>query len=292
MVHVSCEASSPYEESKGEEEEEEEEEKESLHENELFILDDDNDDIHRSNRAAIFLKDSHRKTRAQFAAITQDTTASTGNNLERKLNVKMSSAILIIASVVASLVLSVACDDQHWTGQQLTYRRQRSALAARRAADDSRPLMRAPNGHHNHPRASALISAAESRSDSSVEPSEVVTGRFKAPAPGQIHLQRLPKLAQFGAHTMSASYRVADAEAPDAKLVHGTTGDRRQQPSVQRTVSAKFQVSDEGLNYPPSKLSADIYGNVAEIVTAPPEAVENDFLLPNSRRFTGGPLRP
>jgi len=94
---------------------------------------------------------------------------------------------------------------------------------------------------------------------------------------------------------VGASYQVVDDDSTrPEKIVHGIVGssvsDRNNRPtqqSIQRSVSARIQVSDEGLNYPPSKLSADINGNVAEIVTAPPEAVENDFLVPNSSGFYG-----
>lgn len=146
------------------------------------------------------------------------------------------------------------------------------AVFARRAADDSRPL----------------LSRAASQQD------ELVVGKFRAPAPEQIHQQRVPKKSQFGAQTMTASFRVSDVgeSSPIEKIVHGVHGASASQPKQQQqqqqfrqqTVGAKIQVSDEGLNYPPSKLSADIYGNVAEIVTAPPEAVENDFLIPTSSR--------
>lgn len=177
-----------------------------------------------------------------------------------------------------------------------------SAFAARRAADDSRPFKRiaarqADRSHHHHQQESNRL-AGPSAAASETQPSSIVMGKFKAPAPDRVQRARLASGAQFGAQTMSASYRVADAhsELPE-KIVHGVLGasgssssansrQQQQQPqSVQRTVGAKMQVSDEGLNYPPSKLSADIYGNVAEIVTAPPEAVEGDFLLPQSSRF-------
>lgn len=129
----------------------------------------------------------------------------------------------------------------------------------------------------------------------------IVVGRFKAPAPEQIVRHRVPIGQQFGAQTLSASFRVAGSESDkEPKLVHGIQGASSSQTTLQarvssepakrkvngsnmRTVSAKMLVSDDGLNYPPSKLSADIYGNVAEIVTAPPEAVDLDILAPESR---------
>ena len=153
-------------------------------------------------------------------------------------------------------------------------------FAARRAADDARPLVRPPSWSGA---SGSSFEAAESQDSAAV-----VMGKFKAPAPEQIQQRRIPKSTQFASHTMSASYRVADASGAPEKVVHGITGASvaQRNQSKQRVVGAKIQVSDEGLNYPPSKLSADIYGNVAEIVTAPPEAVDNDFLLPNSHRFT------
>lgn len=157
-----------------------------------------------------------------------------------------------------------------------------SQFAARRAADDSRPLLR----------------VAASQPIASVGPPEqVVMGKFKAPAPERIQRQRVPKASEFGSQTISASYRVSEAEPEPGKVVQGVVGSsvatgRRSAAAAQRTVGAKMLVSDEGLNYPPSKLSADIYGNVAEIVTAPPEAVEGDFLLPQSQRFLGQQRRP
>lgn len=158
-----------------------------------------------------------------------------------------------------------------------------SLLAARRAADDSRPLLRVAAAPLQRP-----LSQAESQ-----ESSSVVVGKFRAPAPERFHRQRVPKSSDYASHTMSASYQVSDADATlPEKVVHGIVGgsaapanNKQQQQSIKRTVSAKIQVSDEGLNYPASKLSADIYGNVAEIVTAPPDSVDNDFLVPQSSRF-------
>lgn len=148
-------------------------------------------------------------------------------------------------------------------------------FAARRAADDSRPLTR--------------FNQAASQE------SPIVMGKFRAPAPERIYKQRIAKPTEFASQTMSASFRVADVDeaSQPEKIVHGIVGSSikpsssNNKLSNQRTVSAKIQVSDEGLNYPPSKLSADIYGNVAEIVTAPPEAVDNDFLLPASNTIFG-----
>lgn len=134
------------------------------------------------------------------------------------------------------------------------------------------------------------------RSNINQENPQVVMGKFRAPAPERIFTQRIPKASQSGSQVLSASYRVLDnADSLPQKVVHGINGASVQQASSssnrnagnQRVVSAKFQVSDEGLNYPPSKLSADIYGNVAEIVTAPPEAVENDFLEPEASKLYG-----
>lgn len=75
------------------------------------------------------------------------------------------------------------------------------------------------------------------------------------------------------------------SELADSTDRSNVVQDARKRHNVERKVGASIKVSDEGLNYPPSKLSADIYGNVAEIVTAPPEAVEGDLLIPNSDRF-------
>lgn len=132
---------------------------------------------------------------------------------------------------------------------------------------------------------------------SATDAGSIVIGRFKAPAPERIFHQRVPKSSETSSQTVGASYRIVSADYPEVpeKIVHGIVGsstslDKRIAPQQQqqpksRQVSAKIQVSDEGLDYPPSKLSADIYGNVAEIVTAPPEAVESDFLLPKSKLF-------
>lgn len=168
------------------------------------------------------------------------------------------------------LVLATLCAvgaEGAWApaGQQ---RPRHSAFAARRAADDSRPLVR--------------ISAAQPLSSAESQESAVVLGRFRAPAPERVLRQRVPKSSQMAAQTLAASFQVAEPEA--LPVGPGQQQRQRQRPD-QRTVGATMQVSDEGLNYPPSKLSADIYGNVAEIVTAPPEAAESDFLVPNSRRF-------
>lgn len=175
--------------------------------------------------------------------------------------------ILALAALVC--LAEAFPQQQQQQGGHLLAARQR-AVFARRAADDSRPLPR------SHP------------STSSDEPA-VVVGKFRAPAPEQVRQQRIPKMNKFGSQTMTASFRVADNGEQPEKIVHGILGASSQMQAAthkqQRTVGAKIQVSDEGLNYPPSKLSADIYGNVAEIVTAPPEAVESDFLIPTSSRF-------
>lgn len=151
-----------------------------------------------------------------------------------------------------------------------------SLLAARRSADDYRPIARVSRSERSN-----------SQHQQHQEP-QLVVGRFRAPAPERVQSHRVAKSSELGAQTLSASFRVADQAEPARpdKVVHGITGQSiSQRKSQERRVSAKFMVSDEGLNYPPSKLSADIYGNVAEIVTAPPEAVENDFLVPNSNLF-------
>lgn len=140
-----------------------------------------------------------------------------------------------------------------------------ASFVGRRAADDSRPLARVERA------------------------GEVIMGRFKAPAPEMISRHRLAKSAESGLQTMSASLRVADSAEPDVpKVINGVSGASvpRQQSKLVK-VAAKMQVSDEGLNYPPSKLSADIYGNVAEIVTAPPETLDSDFLIPQSTDLFG-----
>lgn len=123
-----------------------------------------------------------------------------------------------------------------------------------------------------------------STSDTNDNGSQIVVGKFKAPSPDKIQKSRV-KSTQ-GAQIMSASMRVSDGSDDRSllreKTVHGKVSGP---PPNQRYVSAKIQVSDEGLNYPPSKLSADIYGNVAEIITAPPEAIDGDFLLNQSSYF-------
>lgn len=171
--------------------------------------------------------------------------------------------------LLAMFVLSASCGWTHPGGPSMTSDRRQSAFAARRAADDSRPLAR-----------------FNSFQASETNESPIVMGKFRAPAPERIYRTRVPNSSQFATQTMSASYRVADSSSIPEKLVHGIAGASTDANNKQRVVGAKIQVSDEGLNYPPSKLSADIYGNVAEIVTAPPEAVDSDFLLPNSRRFS------
>lgn len=145
------------------------------------------------------------------------------------------------------------------------------AFAARRSADDARLV---PRGAPAEP--------------------EIIVGRFKAPAMLE---RRVAKSSAFGAQTVGASLRVADnLDAPsvhEAKVVHGQQGASAAAPqSRYRTVSAKMVVSDEGMNLPPSKLSADIYGNVAEIVTAPPESVDQDlFQPPDSQLFRTKPSK-
>lgn len=181
---------------------------------------------------------------------------------------------LVVLSSISANAYSTSSNNYDYQRQQRNQPDQRGYFAARRAADDSRPLSRVH-----------LNSAAS-------QESPIIMGKFKAPAPERIQRQRVPKQSEIGSQTVSASYRVAANSDLPEKVVHGIIGGSaatapRQQAVNQRTVSAKMLVSDEGLNYPPSKLSADIYGNVAEIVTAPPEAVESDFLVPQSNKFSG-----
>lgn len=161
-------------------------------------------------------------------------------------------------------------------------RPRRSHLAARRAADDSRPLSRY-----------VPAAAASEQQDAAV-----VMGKFKAPAPERIHKQRISKSQDQASQTVSASFRVSDdsndnnnnfatSSSSNEKIIHGINNNNAPQFGRPRKVSAKIMVSDEGLNYPPSKLSADIHGNVAEIVTAPPEAVESDLFLPPASKLFG-----
>lgn len=188
------------------------------------------------------------------------------------------SLLILSASCCLLLVQRVQCG-----ASSSPY--QAAILAGRRAADDSRPVLRV---HQRDLRFAASDSSASAETPSD----QIVMGKFKAPAPERIHRQRVPKNSDFASQVMSASYRVGDASGSmPEKVVHGIVGSSvsggqqagaRSRANNERTVGAKIQVSDEGLNYPPSKLSADIYGNVAEIVTAPPEAVESDFLLPLS----------
>lgn len=170
----------------------------------------------------------------------------------------------------------------HTTDQH--YHPRSSMFVARRSAEDSRPLSRVNLNTFN-----PQVAASESNQDV-----QIVMGKFKAPSPDRIYKARIPKQSNLATQTMSASFRVTDVDSTQPeKVVHGIVGQQqRQQASInnnnnKHVVSAKIQVSDEGLNYPPSKLSADIYGNVAEIVTAPPEAVDNDFLIPSNNQMFG-----
>lgn len=148
-----------------------------------------------------------------------------------------------------------------------------SQLVARRSADEARPITR-------------VIVQPMSAAESAPVEAPIVMGRFRAPAPERMSRARVPKASNFGQHSVGASFRVADVgELADSTSRNNIVQDSRKNQNVERKVSASMQVSDEGLNYPPSKLSADIYGNVAEIVTAPPEAVESDLLMPISNRF-------
>lgn len=189
--------------------------------------------------------------------------------------------IAIAASVQCSPWQAQASTSHHHQSQQRQHQPRTTLLAARRAADDSRPLLRVAS-----PTSGQVLSLAEGQ----INGDQIVVGKFRAPAPEQIHQQRVAKSSRFASQTMSASYRVANPDsesaASDEKVVHGIAGSSMKPQSIQRTVGAKIMVSDEGLSYPPSKLSADIYGNVAEIVTAPPEAVDSDFLYPKSSRFS------
>lgn len=193
--------------------------------------------------------------------------------------------MLVGALLLATIACASAYTHQHQ--QQQHQYHHRATLAARRAADDSRPL------------------ATRLQREASHE-APVVVGKFRAPAPERMHRHRIAKSSDSSTQVLSASYQVADANDVE-RVVHGVhgmqaadsaprsaastaSGAPQKTRKDQRTVSARIQVSDEGLNYPPSKLSADIHGNVAEIVTAPPEAVDNDFLVETSKMF--GARRP
>lgn len=180
----------------------------------------------------------------------------------------------LISSAIANTLSTTLSNGNNYNYQGRRDDFDRASLAARRSADDS-----------PWPHPTAHLNAAASQE------LPIVVGKLKAPAPQHIHHKRIKTQSKRGSQTVSASYRVSDNSDLPEKVVHGLVGDSsfapQKQAANQRTVSAKMLVSDEGLNYPPSKLSADIYGNVAEIVTAPPEAVENDFLLPESSKIFG-----
>lgn len=182
----------------------------------------------------------------------------------------LTSRALNSSLMLLFLVASVSCFSLDNYEHQQT-RPSGAMLVARRAADDSRLLAR------------------RAARDQNLSQDSIVMGKFKVPAPDRIQQRRIPKSSESSSQVVSASFRVADDSAPPAKLVHGINGGSVQANSQNnlRKVKAMIQVSDEGLNYPPSKLSADIYGNVAEIVTAPPEAVDQDFLIPQSSSFFG-----
>lgn len=202
-------------------------------------------------------------------------TSGTKNALRgRQTATSLTPALASLLLILVALVSSAACFS-FYAGQQL-HRRSANEEARPIARQNARPLQTA---------------ASE----------QVVVGKFKAPVPERIVRHKLARPNAFGAQQVSASFRVADdvdqgsGSAPE-KIVHGIVGassaplqqqQQRQAKKSHHVVSAKIQVSDEGLNYPPSKLSADIYGNVAEIVTAPPEAVESDFLVPDSTQIFG-----
>lgn len=192
--------------------------------------------------------------------------------------------LLMVALVLASCLAAVRAN-RHFEQQDADafasapIRPRRSHLAARRAADDSRPLSRYAS--------SQTQTQTQAQSASSGQ-DDVIVGKFMAPAPERVARQRIPKSRDSASQSVSASFRVQsaddDAQPSNQKTIHGSTEQRFGRP---RTVSAKIMVSDEGLNYPPSKLSADIHGNVAEIVTAPPEAVDSDLFLPPASRLFG-----
>lgn len=228
------------------------------------------------NTTQFSLEGSPRRDHHQLVLAPSRRTSRVIKKMERtSTNFKLSPSSMATLKCILALA-AVACLAEAFPQQQNHHQqptRQR-AVFARRAADDSRPLP---------------ARATNRAADDSSSPAAVVVGKFRAPAPEQIHQQRIPKRGLNSAQTMTASFRVADDNSQPEKIVHGIMGastatNKEQQPQQyrQKTVGAKFLVSDEGLNYPPSKLSADIYGNVAEIVTAPPEAVEDDFLIPTS----------
>lgn len=185
---------------------------------------------------------------------------------------------LIAITLVALAVFAQTAQSQRRSHEDFqnvpTSKRVRvSQLVARRSADEARPITRI-----------SLQPKSDSEGASAEAP--IVMGRFRAPAPEQMSRTRVAKNENFGQHTVGASFRVADvSELADSTDRSNVVQDARKRHNVERKVGASIKVSDEGLNYPPSKLSADIYGNVAEIVTAPPEAVEGDLLIPNSDRF-------
>lgn len=212
------------------------------------------------------------------------------------MNANMISRINTSAVLLTIFVVGLAqCHYLSANEQQFPSRRivRVSQLVARRSADESRPITRVIL-QPSSPQHSSSLSTAES---SPVE-APIVMGRFRAPAPERMTRTRIPKNANHGQHTVGASFQVGDlneqtdSNRPEAAVAHGTIAGNgsgsNKRNYVERQVGAKMQVSDEGLNYPPSKLSADIYGNVAEIVTAPPEAVDSDLLVPVSNRYSSG----
>lgn len=160
-----------------------------------------------------------------------------------------------------------------------------NAIIARRAADQSRPLTRVNRNLRSH----------SGKPASEIE-APIIQGRFKAPSPQQFQINKFSRNSDFSSQTLGASMQVSDTNTP-TKVVNGILGssspiqsslnnDKPQRNNkIERNVGATIQVSDEGLNYPPSKLSADIYGNVAEIITAPPSQVDVDFLIPQLDRL-------
>lgn len=192
---------------------------------------------------------------------------------------RLQSSALCLVGALMLLACSFSEASGGWQERFSGFRRERrSQLAARRAADDSRPL-------DTTTRTARLAN----------EEPQVVIGKFKAPAPEQVYKQRVAKTSNLASQTLSASFKVADRDVEGSSLektVHGIHGGQDYKQNAPkfgrpRKVSAQIMVSDEGMNLPPSKLSADIYGNVAEIVTAPPESVDSDFLQPPASKLFG-----
>lgn len=196
-------------------------------------------------------------------------------------------ATTYISALMCLTLAVVAVSGQQQQQQVHLLQQQQSAnlIVGRRAADQSRPLNRVyrSEANNNNNQRSQQLEPYQGNPSNLLRESTII-GKFKAPAPERITMSRVAANSEFGSQAIGASFRVSDGDS-QSKIINGKFNNQGQQQLAnnERRLGAKLLVSDDGLDYAKlSKLSADIHGNVAEIVTAPPNLVPDAQLWDNN----------